>query len=310
MTWFFNLLIGIGATAATLGFILFCLHFVFVGWKKDLLRWSKALAIIGVILMVVPSVAKPVVGWLTRGPSAEEVQAREAEAKLVADRKAAQEREEAAKLARDRQVIEAQRQQAAAEAARNRPPAPVRPVAAPQVWVVPSGTSGFFMSTQGVIDGSRAYLPGSHPQRPNGKVYLVNTEPEVIIFKDDTGETASIDAASRDGVITTVIVGITWMVVPETVPLFKSKLGQRTLYTPIFYDIVRGAVRTAIARRDWTAPSESRSLLDREAFARDIQTELDRHSTAHFNRLGFGDQSGNIIRFGQVSLRNITRPVD
>lgn len=305
MTWFFNLLIGIGATAATLGFILFCLHFVFVGWKKDLLRWGKALAIIGVILMVVPSVAKPVVGWLTRGPSAEQVQAEAAEAAEVAEAKRLQE-----KAVADRAAVEATRAREAAARAAAARPAPVRPVAAPQVWVVPSGTSGFFMSTQGVIDGSRAYLPGSHPQRPNGKVYLVNTEPEVIIFKDDAGDTASIDASSRDGVTTTVIVGITWMVVPETVPLFKSKLGQRTLYTPIFYDIVRGAVRTAIARRSWTQASEPGSLLDREAFARDIQTELDRHSTAHFNRLGFGDQSGNIIRFGQVSLRNITRPAD
>jgi hypothetical protein len=307
MTWLFNILIVVGATALTLSVISFLLHFVFVGWRKDLLKWGKALFIIGAVLVIVPSGAKPLVGWLTRGPTAEQVAEQEAAAKLVADRKAAQEREEAANLARDRQVIESQRQQAAALAARNQPPAPVRPVAAPRVWIVPSGSAGFFMSSQGVIDGSRAYLPGSHPQRPGGRVFLVNIEPEIILFNQAVGEdAATISATSRDNEVTNVTVAITWLVVPENVALFKSKMGQRTLYTPIFYDIARGSVRTSISRFDWSPATNATSVMNRQAFARDIQAELERHTEAHFRRLGFGDQSGNIIRFGEVSLRQIT----
>ena len=301
MTWLFNILIGIGAFALTIGFIFFCLHFVFVGWKKDLLRWGKALGIIGVILIVVPSVAKPVVGWLTKGPSAEQIQA---DAKEAEETRRLQE-----KAAADRAAVDAARAREAARAAAARPPAPptpVRPVAAPQVWIVPSGTAGFFTSNEGVIDGSRAYLPGSHAMRPRGKIYLVNTEPEIVIFNDDNGDTATISATSLDNESTNVTVAITWIVVPENVALFKSKMGRQTQYTPIFFDIARGAVRTSIARFDWAPPTGPHSLMDREAFARDIQAELERHTEAHFRRLGFGDQSGNIIRFGQVSLRQIT----
>lgn len=297
MTWLFNILIGVGATALTLSVISFLLHFVFVGWRKDLLKWGKALLIIGAVLVIVPSGAKPLVGWLTRGPSAEQLAEQEKEAEAAAAALAAKE-------ARDRQVIEAREQQAAAERARQ--PAPVVPVAAPQVWIVPSGSAGYFMSAQGVVDGSRAYLPGAHAQRPGGRIHLVDTRPEVIVFMAEEGDKGSITATSRDGLVTDVVLGVTWMVVPESVALFKSKMGKDTLYTPIFYDIVRGAVRTAISKRTWDAATQPNSILNREEFAREVQAEIDRHAELHFHRLGFGDQSGNVIRFGQISLRSMT----
>lgn len=314
MTWVLNLLIGFGVTTMVIGLILLGLSFIWVGWKRDLQRFAKSLLFAGAVVAFVPMVAKPVIGWLNTPPSAEEVAAREADEKArtreAAERAAAQDAEDARKAQQDAAVQRAQQLQAEAEAA-TRQPAPVTPVSTPRWWIVPSGTAGYFMTDTGVVDASRAYLPGSYQQRPGGKIYLVDTSLDTVLFSGDgTGNastnTAIINAVTTDDQITNVQVSITWMVVPENVALFKSRMGHDARYTPIFIDIVRSAVRTATARRNWQSANGPLSVLNRESFSQDIQNELDRHTTSHFRRLGFGDQSGNIIRFGEVSLRNIT----
>lgn len=310
MNVFLNIIMGLGLLFATLGLIALLIQFFLVGWRKDLLKFGKSFFVIGLVLILVPMAVKPIAAWMFRPPSAEELAeeaTRKQQAEALEAQRAAQKALETRREAERAAASAAEDARRAAAAPKPTPkPTPVTPAAGRRVWFVPTGTAGYYVSDRGIIDGSRSFLPGEHPFRPTGKIMLVNTEPEIIIFNEDSGDAASIDAVTRDGKLTTVTVSVTWMVVPENVALFKSKMGANTRYTPIFYDIMRSAIRTVISRRNWSEASQPGSILNRDDVAREIQEEIERHTASHFRRLGFGDQSGNIIRYGEVSLRNIT----
>lgn len=311
MNWLLNIVAGFGGFLIVAGVICLLLGWVWVGWRRDLIKIGKSCLIAGVILFGVPQAGKFVFGLLNRPPSVEQLKEQaerdkaERDATLAAAAAARAEAQAKLDAANASRQVEQDPARQRAEQLQSTVTQP-RPVAQPATrWIVPSGTAGFFITDTGVIDGTTLYLPGAYQKRPGGKVLLVDTTLTQTQFFEETGELAAIEATSSDNQVSTVSISITWMIVPENVPYFKSKTGKSTLYTPIFIDIVRGAVRTVIAKKRWADGPDN--ILNRDQFARDIQAELDQHTESHFRRLGFGDRSGNIIRYGQVSLRTITR---
>ena len=292
MTWFLNFLISLGLLALTVSALSAALAWVWPGWRRTLVRVAKSGVIIGILLVAVPSVAKLVGHFLFQPPSAEEVAQRQ-QAKADAAAQKAME-----KAREDQEEVEQAMREAREDADR------AQQAASNKMWIVPSGQAGYFISDGGIVDRNTVYLSGGHPVRPGGKVVLVDTGLEEFQFFDTSGDYATIDATSADNKNTTIALSVTWAIVPENLPKLKSRMGPDFRYTPVIINLTRGVVRNVIATKKWE--NGAQDITDRTQLTQDIQTALETATATHFQKLGMGDVSPNLIRYGLVSVRNVT----
>lgn len=259
------------------------------------LRWTaKNTFIVGFVVIIIGVVLK------FFEPSAEEAKSMKEEAAASQQQKRADDIQKAAEeAAQDASNSQKDTKTVVAE--------PVSSSSSPQVWVVPSGKYGYYIDQDGVIDKNAVYTPGRYPVREGGSVTLVSSNPEDVVFFEESGDYGMISSYTTDGKNVSVGVVITWSINPRNLARFKGEFGSNYKYTPIVINMSRSAVRDAISKTTWVIGKNdtNRWTFDREPLANHIRQRLQDQTTEHFRGLGFGDESDKVINYGAVSLRTI-----
>jgi regulator of protease activity HflC (stomatin/prohibitin superfamily) len=166
--------------------------------------------------------------------------------------------------------------------------------------MVPTNHRGLIQSFN-TINPNRSYGPGFNLKWPWEKIIDVSMAFEDMTFVAAEGELSSIAATTKDGFQLDIPISVNWAINPDHVALVKSRLPG--YYTDRQYVIIRSVVRDVVNTKTW-----QEIVFDRTKFAQELANAIKAATTSYYGGQGYGEVSDEIVRYGIITLRDVSPP--